>query len=80
MTILLIISAFALSRRGNEARDACGREVIAESWHSISALYEVCVGASTQTGVLIPNHPVLCHMLIGSTFQITSLYFMSCQV
>lgn len=34
MNILLIISAFALSRRGNEARDACGREVIAESWHS----------------------------------------------
>lgn len=73
---IFLISAFALSRRGYDGRDTCGMEV-----QRLGTPIIFCyVGASTQAGVLIPNCAVPCHILIGSTFQITSLYFMSCKV
>lgn len=58
-----------------------GTLVAQKSVQRVGTLIICCsVGASTQTGVLIPHRAVPCHTLIGITFQITSLYFISCQV
>lgn len=43
---IFVISAFALSRRGYEARDTCGTEVSAKSWHSNYLLLCGCLNSN----------------------------------
>lgn len=43
---IFLISAFALSRRGNEARDTCGTEVSAKGWHSNYLLLCGCLNSN----------------------------------